>query len=137
MSAQSEPMRRWLDLIKEMEAEAAGDVVSRRCPLDLWRLSGIKQVNDTWFEFTMTVDSDNLRAEALTSLGRQELVIRANAARMPAVRSEVDAPRARQDFLTMAMCFLIETAVKTDPEGSVSGLPAYVWPTWIRDEVAA
>lgn len=137
MIAQRGSMQGWLNLAQELEREAAGDVVSRRSPLDLWRLSGVRQINDTWFEFTMTIDSENLRSEELSRLGRRSMVIRANADRMPAIRSEESTERALLDFKAMAMIFICDAAVQTQPDSFVDGLPAYVWPTWIREEVSA
>lgn len=137
MSTQRGSMQGWLNLTQELEREAAGDVVSRRSPLDLWRLSGVRQINDTWFEFTMTIDSENLRSEELSRLGRRSMVIRANADRMPAIRAEGANERALLDFKAMAMFFICDAAVQTQPDSYVEGLPAYVWPTWIREEVSA
>lgn len=137
MSAQSGSMQGWLSLVQGLEREAAGDVVSRRSPLDLWRLSGVRQINDTWFEFTMTIDSENLRAEELSRLGRRSMVIRANANRMPGIRPDGPTERPLLDFKAMAMSFICDAAVQTQPDSVVDGMPAYVWPTWIRDEVSA
>lgn len=133
----SGPMQHWLRVVEGVQADAAGGVVRRGSPLDLWRLSGVRQINDTWFEFTMEVDADNLRAGRLEALGRQVVVIRANAARMPALRNEAGDERGRENFLAMAMFFLAVDAVETEPAAVVEGRPAYVWPTWIRDGVAA
>lgn len=137
MEQMSGPMRHWLRVVEGVQADAAGGVVRRRSPLDLWRLSGVRQINDTWFEFTMEVDTDNLRAGQLEALGRRVMVIRANASRMPALRNEAGYERARENFLAMAMFFLTTAAVETAPDAEVEELPAYVWPTWIRDGVAA
>lgn len=137
MSTQSDAMQHWLRVVEGVQADAAGDVVRRGSPLDLWRLSGVRQINETWFEFTMEVDPDNVRAERLEALGRRVVVIRANAARMPALRDEAGYERGRENFLAMAMFFLTTAAVETVPDAMVEGKPAYVWPTWIRDGVAA
>lgn len=137
MSTQSDAMQHWLRVVEGVQADAAGDVVRRGSPLDLWRLSGVRQINETWFEFTMEVDPDNVRAERLEALGRRVVVIRANAARMPALRDEAGYERGRENFLAIAMFFLTTAAVETAPDAMVEGKPAYVWPTWIREGVAA
>lgn len=136
MCEQSDQMRHWLRVVEGVQTDTAGDVVRRQSPLDLWKLSGVKQINDTWFEFTVEVDSEHLRSTRLEGLGRRTMVVRANAQRMPAIRSESDETRAKQDFLAMAMIFLCTAAVETSPDAIVDGLPAYAWPTWIREEVA-
>lgn len=130
-------MQHWLRVVEGVQTDAAGGVVRRRSPLDLWRLSGVKQVSASWFEFTMEVDTDNLRAGRLEALGRRVMVIRANASRMPALRNEAGYERARENFLAMAMFFLTTAAVETAPDAEVEELPAYVWPTWIRKEVSS
>ena len=137
MSEQSDQMRQWLRVVEGVQTDAEGEVVSRRSPLDLWRLSGVKRINDTWFEFTVEVDSEHLRSAQLEELGRRRMVVRANAHRMPALRGETAEARGKQDFLAMAMFFLCNAAVETAPDAIVDDLPAYMWPTWIREEVAA
>ena len=131
MSEQSDQMRHWLRVVEGVQSDASGGVVRARSPLDLWRLRGVKQVNATWFEFTVEVDPENVRWVQLEALGRQTMVVRANAQRMPMIRSESAEVRGRRDFLAMAMFFLCTAAVETAPDAVVDGLPAYVWPTWI------
>jgi len=137
VSEQSDQMRQWLSVVEGVQSDAEGEVVSRRSPLDLWRLSAVKQINDTWFEFRIEVDSEHLRSAQLEALGRRTIVVRANANRMPSLRSETAKTKGRLDFLAMALIFLCNAAVETAPDAIVDDLPAYVWPTWIREEVSA
>lgn len=130
MAEQCEQMQRWLRVIERIRDDARGGVVLERCSLDLWRLSGVRQVNATWLEFVMEVDEQNMRAEQLWELGRGTMVIRANVREMPAVKDCADEVRARQDFLAMALFFLAKEAVDKEPDAHVGGVPAYVWPTW-------
>lgn len=132
MSEQSDQMRHWLRVVEGVQSDAAGGVVRARSPLDLWRLSEVKQVSSRWLQFTMAVDENNLRADVLRGLGRETMVIRANVDEMPALRSHDAMSRGRQDFLAMAMFFLCNAAVESEPDAEVEGRPAYAWPTWIR-----
>lgn len=132
MTEQSDQMRRWLRVVEDVQSDAAGGVVRARSPLDLWRLSEVKQASARWLQFTMAVDVNNLRADVLRELGRETMVIRANVDEMPALRSDAASSRGREDFLAMAMFFLCNAAVETEPDAEVEGLPAYAWPTWIR-----